>query len=708
MAIVPGSGAVIRPVFDDIRLGVDSVVVINGGSGYSAIQPPNLIITNCGSPLRDARLRPVISNGRIVAVNIIDPGEGYAPLRVVLEPQYPDTTPLDLIPTPIRAKPILKEDGSGEIEYVQVTNAGDNQYYDVTATVVGGGGSNASIRATSRSVTSLVLSQPGRNYETPPFLSINGGGGQGASGVCDIDTRGVVDLDVNVTNPGQFYLKTPYVLLIGGGGAGAKAKAVIQDGEISDIVITDQGRGYTSAPKVTFGRSVKIKRVSRNRQSYNLQVYNITGLTKSTGRSDSSIYISSSAAFPGSGLVLLEKELIRYTAKDGQRLSGCTRGINFRYDQRIILDALQDDPVTGESDYEFNVGDRLVRVPELSTNKIAVVYDWSPQTKELFVVFVVDELAFIDAGTPGDKTNVRFEAGVADASGASDPPHTVIDDPLGVIYQLTTPLSIVTGFKFQDILPIAAGDGLPDLNNSGTTFNNQINLDGGNAGQLYGIEETTGGTNTTLFQTGDQIKDSSLPFKVAGIVTAGGLSEGVEHEAKIELILDTSNPSYYNSIDFVVDEIVTGQASGIQATVESWDASSRTLVLKNIVPYDTLNIATGVIYEFSTTSTVVAVNINSVGLGYTSAPTVNIALGTGIYQATAGAAITADQVTAVTITNTGGYGYTTKPAVTFTGGGGSGVVAEAVLGAEKIQGANGALWRIGSLRYLTELRNEDT
>jgi hypothetical protein len=708
MAIVPGSGAVIRPIFDDVKLGVDSVIIDNGGSGYSAIQPPNIVITNCGNPLRDAKLQPVIINGRIVAIKVIDPGEGYDPLRVILSPQYPSNTSPDLIPTPIKSKAILKPDGSGEIQYVQVTNSGDNQFYDVTATVVGGGGSNASIRATPRAVTSLVLTQPGRNYETPPFLSINGGGGQGASGVCDIDTRGVVDLDVNITNPGQFYLQTPYVLLLGGGGAGAKAKAVIQDGLITDIVITDQGRGYTSAPKVTFGRSIKIKRVSRNRQSYNLKVYNITGLTKSTGRSDSSIYVSSTETFPGSGLVLLEKELIRYTSKDSQRLSGCTRGINFRYDQRVILDALQDNPVTGESDYEFNVGDRLVRIPELSTNKIAVVYDWVPQTKELFVVFVVDELAFIDAGSPGDKTNIRFEGGVADASDASESPHTVIEDPLGLIYKLTDPPSVVSGFKFQDILPIAAGDGLPDLDNSGTTFEDQINLDGGTAGQLYGIEETTGGTNTTLFQTGDQIKDSSQPFKVAGIAVAGGLSEGVEHDAKIEVVFDTSNSSYYNSVDFVVDETVTGQASGIQATVESWNSGSKTLVLKNIVPYDTLNILTGVIYEFSTTSTVVGVNINSVGLGYTSDPTVNIDLGTAIYQATATASISADQVTSVTVTGSGGYGYTTKPEITFTGGGGSGVVAEAILGAEKIQGANGALWRIQSLRYLTELRNEDT
>jgi hypothetical protein len=62
MALVPGSGAIITPVFNS-NLGVDSVVVNDGGLGYDPEQPPNLSILNCGIPLRDAVLKPVISNG---------------------------------------------------------------------------------------------------------------------------------------------------------------------------------------------------------------------------------------------------------------------------------------------------------------------------------------------------------------------------------------------------------------------------------------------------------------------------------------------------------------------------------------------------------------------------------------------------------------------------------------------------------------------
>jgi hypothetical protein len=147
MALVPGSGAIIQPRFDPIKLGVDSVVIINGGSGYSSTNPPKLQVKNCGNPLRDARLQPVINNGKIVAVKIIDPGEGYDPLRVVFTPQVPSDIDSENLPTKnLDAEAILKENGSGEIDYIKVTNSGDNQYYDVYAEVVGGEGSGASIR----------------------------------------------------------------------------------------------------------------------------------------------------------------------------------------------------------------------------------------------------------------------------------------------------------------------------------------------------------------------------------------------------------------------------------------------------------------------------------------------------------------------------------------------------------------------------------
>ena len=266
MAVVPGSGAILTPVFNN-DLGVDYIIVNDGGSGYDPEQPPNLSILNCGIPIRDAVLDPVIQNGKIIAVRVLDSGEGYDPLRIEFDPDVPEGGDL---PDPADAKIYLKDDGS--IDYVQVTKNGDGYFYDVNAQVLGAVGSGAEVRAVSKSVTGLSLLNYGREYETPPFLSITGGGGSGAAGAAEIDLRGIVSPNISISNPGQFYIESPYVLFIGGGGSGAKGEAVIDQGELVDIVVTDPGSGYTSPPSIVFTRKVKLKKVSRNRQSYNLSL----------------------------------------------------------------------------------------------------------------------------------------------------------------------------------------------------------------------------------------------------------------------------------------------------------------------------------------------------------------------------------------------------------------------------------------------------
>ena len=46
---VPGTGADIEPIFDEV-FGVRAVRVVNGGSGYTQADPPRLTVTGCGTP----------------------------------------------------------------------------------------------------------------------------------------------------------------------------------------------------------------------------------------------------------------------------------------------------------------------------------------------------------------------------------------------------------------------------------------------------------------------------------------------------------------------------------------------------------------------------------------------------------------------------------------------------------------------------------
>ena len=607
---------------------------------------------------------------------------------------------------------------SGAIAYVKMTKNGDNYYNTTKARILGGEGSGATGTSTVQTVTGLTLLNSGRSYSSAPTMVFEGGGGQDAQGSAKIDTTGKVT-SIAIADPGEFYQEAPYILISGGGGIGAKAVATIDQGQITGITVTDQGGGYTTPPNVIFTRLVNLKRKTRARQAYNAKNIYLTGLTKNVTTSASEIYVSNTGAFPGSGEFILDYETIAYTSKTDEKFAGITRGVNFNYDQRVILDDGQNDD-SGISTYKFNIGDRVIRRVESASNKVAKVYDWNASTRELLLTFEIDELAFIDGGIPSsEEATVQFDAGVAGSSGAIDSPHVVLTVLGSTIITLTNPISTLQDKELQDILENeGAGDGIPDLVNTSTEYENQISLDGGIYSSLYGIEETQGGTNTTLLQVGDSVKDANVPFRYANIAIAGGLSEGREHNALVNITLDAYDG---NGQNFSVNEIVTGDTSGVRGTVVSWDASNKVLQLKDVTAFNTgdVNVGeAGYLYKFAENSTIVDVVIQNAGTNYSAIPTVAFE-SIGDIQATGTVTMTVagDQVAGITITN-GGYGYVQSvdnsynihPTITFTNAGGdttgSGAVGYAIMGGEKVSGNNGAQYRIKSIEYLSTVRSK--
>ena len=188
----------------------------------------------------------------------------------------------------------------------------------------------------------LSLINQGRNYATPPTLIFEGGGGQGAQGAAEIDTLGKVT-SISIVNQGEYYDEPPYILITGGGGIGAKAEATVSQGKIIDITVTEPGESYTGSPNVIFTKLVNLKRKTRARQAFNSSNIFLTGLTKTVSPSDTTIYVNSTDAYPGSGTIIINRETITYTSKSREKFTGVTRGVNFNYDQRIILDAGQKD-----------------------------------------------------------------------------------------------------------------------------------------------------------------------------------------------------------------------------------------------------------------------------------------------------------------------------------------------------------------------------
>ena len=637
-----------------------------------------------------------------------------------------DTVP-DLVqefPAGAEGEIILNENGS--INYVRMTRTGDGYFGPTSAKILGGEGSGAIVNPTVQTITGLTLLNPGRSFATPPTLIFEGGGeGQGARGAAEIDTNGRVTR-IDVVDSGEFYESAPFVLLSGGGGSGAKAVARIDQGNVVGIDIVEEGRGYTNPPSVIFTKLVNLKRRVNARQANNSTPAYLTGLLKSLTASDDTIYVDSTDAFPGSGELLINNETIRYASKSRERFTGVTRGINFNYDQRVVLDTINNDQ-EGVSTYEFNVGDQVIRRVENANNKIAKVYDWNPNNRELLVTFEVDELAFIDAGIPStEDAIVQFDAGVAASAASGFDPHILLNDTNSSITLLTEPISVLSGRKFEDDDEnedpdnpgTFLGDGIPDLVNTGTDYANQINLDGGIYNSLYGIEETQGGQNTTLFQVGDSIKDAAIPTKFATIVEAGQLSEGRPQTALVTIYVDGNNG---NGANYQVNETVTGSASNVTGTVVAWDNVNGILTVSDVTPYNTNNINVGVagyLYKFSEDSTIVDFIVQNPGSDYSAIPSITIE-NAGDVLATGTAVMTTagDQVASVTVT-AGGYGYeqsvdgtyNSRPTVTVTNdpgdSTGSGAVIQAIVGGENVVGQNGASYRIKRIEYQTIVRSE--
>ena len=575
---VPGSGAQIVPMFNSVY-GVREVYVTANGSGYDPNDPPRLRIGNCGTPIREAVLRPVIAGdaGEIIAVEVLDPGEGYDPLRLTIEDENSNGYATGNV--------YLKDNGS--VDFIQMTGFGDG-YFDATAVIEGGGGSGAELVPITGLLTGLSIQEQGRNYtEEDVNIIISGGGGQGATGVASVNQFGEVS-SISLTNAGEFFETPPLIQIIGGGGSGASAEAFIDLGVITNIDLISGGGGYQGTPSVIFTRDTDLIRTARNRQSLNSVLYNLSGILTNVDSNDTTVHIETTDPYPGSGKFLVGREVIRYTGKTPTSFTGCDRGVNFRFDQKVILDNLQDDANTGITQYQFSVTDKVRRVIESSNNRVAIVYDWDPVQRALYLTFQVDELAFIDGGRSNEKSQIiAFVGGTSGSSGTGVAPHVLLESEGDNIVTFTgPPLGAILNRKFEDDDELnGVGDGIIDLVNTGTEYENQINLDGGIASSKYGIEETLGGQNTTLFQVGDQIYDGNATPLTATIQAAGELGDGDTHISTATIVITYNTTTLFN-----IGEVVEGLTSGLTATTTSRvtgpKAGQFTLTVENIVDND--------------------------------------------------------------------------------------------------------------------------
>ena len=482
----------------------------------------------------------------------------------------------------------------GQITGIKMRSFGEN-YFNNTTTHIrirGEGGNGAvgiptrgivvGIRLTVNSSTGKVNEGVGyRSTSTEPtVVTLTGGGGTGATAAAQVETFGKIT-NVAIPNGGQFYVTPPNLRVISGSGTGAVLKPVISAGAIVDVEIIDPGKGYQTVPTIAFTRPAALIRKNRNRSAFGSSANRLTNIARDVNATDTTVHVTSTSGFAQAGEFYINKEKISYSAKTATTFFGLQRGINFRYDQRVVVDSSQT--------YNFQVNDIINRSGSTAQSKVSRVYDWRPATRELLVIFEVDELAEIDAGRPLEPTaTVRFNGGVQ--TGCQQ-----FNNAGGCI--LSYPAQGPGTSHTQD------PDNNP-VNNTGTLYENQISLDGGRPDTLYGLEAQTAGINTTLLTVNEVITDSEGRQSI--VTEAGGLSEGVPHEAEVELVLNQAA----SAATFTAGQAINdGTAYG---TVKTWDSTTRTLTVENIT--------TGVFAEGTTISgtTYTIDSVNYTCLLYTS------------------------------------------------------------------------------------------
>jgi hypothetical protein len=144
----------------------------------------------------------------------------------------------------------------------------ENEGYIQTLSLVGTASSATAVAsAVNGGVRFITITNRGTGYTSPPIVNISKSpvSGGNASGIATM-IGGIVDIcepdgnllrvqGVQITNTGFGYTEAPKVVFVGGGGVGAEASAVIADGVVGIITITNGGSGYVTPPNVNFNSS---------------------------------------------------------------------------------------------------------------------------------------------------------------------------------------------------------------------------------------------------------------------------------------------------------------------------------------------------------------------------------------------------------------------------------------------------------------------
>jgi len=255
-----GSGAIITPTV--VNGVITSLEIIEKGFDYSSA---TLSIIG-GNPTSDATATLVLSDAKILDINIIKTGSGYfyPPTVTISAPGGGGTTAAAII----TQSQILDTAIAG----VTITNPGSGYTPDNPPTITvsaptSADGVTAVLSAVldGQTISSISGLVGGTGYGTPSLIKLLKEGGIGASAEATM-SRGSLDTVSLTLDPYVGYSSQPFINIIGGGGTGAlvsasvyppKEKATatctVTGGVIQNtIALTNNGEDYNIPPIISF------------------------------------------------------------------------------------------------------------------------------------------------------------------------------------------------------------------------------------------------------------------------------------------------------------------------------------------------------------------------------------------------------------------------------------------------------------------------
>jgi len=144
----------------------------------------------------------------------------------------------------------------GSVGIIAVTNGGSGYSNVPTVTIsapndTNGTQANAVATVLSGVVQTVSLNDGGSGYyaNSVPTVTIAGGGGSGATAIAGVITFATGTASAVVVSGGTGYTNAANTVISfsGGGGTGAAGTAVLEGGQILEVIITNPGSGYTNA-----------------------------------------------------------------------------------------------------------------------------------------------------------------------------------------------------------------------------------------------------------------------------------------------------------------------------------------------------------------------------------------------------------------------------------------------------------------------------